>query len=115
MQLCRILQIKARGLFDWKTMIKMMHKFPDITEERIFELRNRNSLTGQNFSKEEIKELRETVNQGWVQAAKTSEMFTSVFTKVSGKLDSWYKRGKENYNQYLARQQVQAARARSKT
>mmetsp|Transcript_19619 Transcript_19619/g.27377 ORF Transcript_19619/g.27377 Transcript_19619/m.27377 type:complete len:906 (+) Transcript_19619:95-2812(+) len=113
MQLCRVLQTKARGLFDWKAMIKLMHRMPDITEERIYELRSRNSLTGQNFSKEEIKQLQETVNQGWAQAAKTSEMFASVFTKVSGSLGSWYKRGKENYNQYLARQQVQAAKARN--
>lgn len=107
---------ESLGIFDWKNVIKLIStKFADITEEKIEELRTKHRTTVEKgISPVDLEKVREQLNKS-ENSWRSPEILTSVssaYKSLTGALDSWYQRRKDNYTKYVAK--VQAEKTKSK-
>ncbi len=94
-----------------------MNKNSDITDERIDELRIKHKASlNQELSPETLESFREQFNQtensGWGGSAIYNVISNSI-QSVSGKLDSWVQKSKENYSKFVSKYQAEKAKSKS--
>ncbi|PRP86455.1 hypothetical protein PROFUN_05374 [Planoprotostelium fungivorum] len=117
MQCVKIVQQKSKTMFDVKGPIKIALKWEDVNKDKVEELRykHRAALSSSEITSEQIEALREQVKGGWTGSAASSVVssLSTTYKGISGGISSWYRGRKENYNNYLAKQQVAAAKSRN--
>eukprot|EP01114_Cavostelium_apophysatum_P020212 TRINITY_DN6715_c0_g1_i1.p1 TRINITY_DN6715_c0_g1~~TRINITY_DN6715_c0_g1_i1.p1 ORF type:complete len:1006 (+),score=276.52 TRINITY_DN6715_c0_g1_i1:184-3201(+) len=107
---CRILEVKALSLFDYKVLKKAIDKMSDIDEQKLDEVRaKQRAYFREGMTEEQMQAIRQQLSEA--QQANTSGIYTQVsstYKHLSEKLDFWYKRGKNKYNNYVHKKAVQA-------
>ena len=103
-------------LINLKLLSENADKWTDVNDEKLEELRNlhKSYFLTREMSTEELQQLKDQLlTSHQTIGTELLNSVSSTYNSLSKRLDTWYKKSKDNYNNYMSKRKVEAAKTKS--